>query len=134
MAIVWEEKYSIGIEAIDEQHKKFIAILNRLSEAFLVDNKKEACAEILRELAEYAEGHFAFEEKYFGEFAFEAAAEHIAHHDEYRRKVRVLTEKLGSDDAGLEYELFDFVESWLVEHIEKEDKQYAALFLENGMK
>lgn len=134
MAIVWEEKYSVGIDAIDKQHEKFIEILNRLSEAFLMKERDGKLLSVLNELEAYAEQHFTFEEKYFREFGYDATDEHTAHHDEYREKVRMFKGRLESKDPTLEYDLFLFVETWLIRHIQKEDKKYVKLFLENGLK
>jgi len=39
--IEWEEKYSVGITSIDEQHKKIIGIINRVIAAKEFDDNKE---------------------------------------------------------------------------------------------
>mgnify|MGYP000867218199 FL=1 len=65
--VEWKSEFSLGISEIDEQHKKILAIINKLYDLF--SNKEhQDIAEIeriIKELADYAVYHFQTEEKYF---------------------------------------------------------------------
>ena len=134
MIIAWDEKYSIGIEAVDTQHKKFIAILSSLSKALSEAREKEFITVILRELQEYAEMHLAFEEKLFEKFHYENKEEHNKEHRYYRWKIQEFMDRHKAGDQLLPIEMLYFLEDWLLEHIMKSDKKYVECFRKNGIK
>ncbi len=52
--IKWEEKYSVGISIIDEEHKAPIYIMNAAIVAKQNGNKIDEISKLLRELMAYA--------------------------------------------------------------------------------
>lgn len=134
MSIVWKDEYSVGIDSIDEQHKKFIDILNELSQAFLSKSHKDSLAKILDDLEVYSEQHFAYEENFFKEFHYDDTVRHKKKHEVFRKQVHDMKQRLKEGDDLLEYDMFLFANDWLVVHIQQEDKKYAKCFLENGVK
>ena len=56
--IVWDEKYSVGIEVIDEQHKKIIATVGSLLDAMQQGQTKDILADIIHAMVMYAGTHF----------------------------------------------------------------------------
>lgn len=133
MAIYWKDEYSIGISVIDEQHKKFIVILNELSASFLKKSKNNSLRKIVDELEKYAHWHFDFEEKYFKEFHYKDAEAHEKSHTAFCLQVQKMKERLEQEDDLLEYDMFLFANDWLIVHIQEEDRKYAQCFLEHGM-
>ncbi|HTX86578.1 MAG TPA: hemerythrin domain-containing protein, partial [Candidatus Nanoarchaeia archaeon] len=76
--IKWEDKFSVGVKELDEQHKKIIEIINRLTAMdSAADFSGEEILKILRELNDYAHYHFTNEEIYFREFDYPKAESHI---------------------------------------------------------
>lgn len=59
----WNNNLEIGIELIDEQHKKLVQILNRLAAHLANRSHSVALNAIFDELADYADYHFESEEK-----------------------------------------------------------------------
>jgi hemerythrin-like metal-binding protein len=133
MAILWKEEYSIGLETIDQQHKRFIEILNKLSESFLKQDRREVIQDVLKELEEYAENHFTFEEKCFHKFNYVNTQEHENGHEIFRLQIQRIWKQLENGDDLLEYEMLQFMNDWLIEHILKEDKKYVECFKKNGI-
>lgn len=133
MAILWKEEYTIGLETIDQQHRKFIDILNKLSKSFLSQDDRKEVAIVLKELEEYAENHFAFEEKYFRDFNYEDSEEHKKHHEVFRSQIQSFWEQLKNENELLKYDLLQFMDNWLTAHIVKEDKKYVECFRKNGI-
>ena len=79
--IEWEEKYSVGISMLDEEHKKLIGILNKAIFAKEHNDNPEEIKEVLREMTKYALTHFATEETYMDEFNY---PEYQGHKEEHR--------------------------------------------------
>lgn len=131
--ILWSEKYNTGINIIDEQHKKLIAILNSLYESFVDRTTNDKIKEVVKEMANYTEYHFGVEEKYFKEFNYENTEEHMAEHQYFIDQVKVFQNDIESGKVSVTFKLMNFLRSWLIEHINGTDRKYIALFKEKGL-
>ncbi|MEA1890408.1 MAG: hemerythrin domain-containing protein, partial [Pseudomonadota bacterium] len=58
----WKEEYSVGIDSIDQQHKKLLSLINQLQTAVDYSTGKEFEREALDELVTYTKDHFSYEE------------------------------------------------------------------------
>ena len=134
MSIIWKEEYNLGIASIDAQHKKFIDILNQLSLSFLKKSKRETLKKILSDLKEYATFHFSYEEKIFHDIDYKEIKRHEEEHAVFRKKIDIMQKRLEVGDDLLEYDMFLFVNDWLIVHIQQEDKKYASFFLSHNVK
>ena len=132
--IEWEEKYSVGVEEIDNQHKKMFAAINELLDSLEASNTNEHIENIIKSLVEYKMFHFATEEKYFKEFNYDGAEDHIAKHHEFNEKLKALQEKYPVYEPAFAYELIDFLEDWLIDHLMVVDQQYVKCFHDHGLK
>lgn len=134
---VWTDEYSLGISVIDEQHKHFFDIVNKIYD--LLGNKgnqDEAIRKVVIELMDYAYFHLATEEKYFTQFAYSDIANHMKYHTDFRLKSAEYLERInngGADMPELLLEIDDFAKNWLSHHILVADKLYAPFFKEHGV-
>jgi hemerythrin-like metal-binding protein len=135
MALIdWGLKLSVGIEKIDEQHKKLIDLINELNAAMRNKQAKTVLANILTELSKYTKTHFQTEEVYFKTFNYPETKAHIVEHENFIKKISDFQESLKADDACLSIEIMKFLRDWLVNHILKTDMQYKVFFVEHGLK
>jgi len=132
MAILWSEKLSVGVKEIDDQHKKFIEIMNEMYAAINISDKQKI-KELLKKLTEYAELHFATEEKYFDLFKYENSDEHKQLHKEMIVKVLEFENRYETEELNILLELLDFLENWLTDHLENQDQKYVQCFHDNGL-
>ena len=58
----WDEKYSVGIQSIDQQHHKLFDLLNHLLSAMKQGQAATVTNKIISELSNYAIIHFQKEE------------------------------------------------------------------------
>ena len=65
-----EEKYSVGLSIIDEEHKELIRIMNEAIVAKQHRIDLEEISKLLKELTMYALKHFSTEETYMVEFNY----------------------------------------------------------------
>ena len=63
--IEWSDSLSVGIAKIDEQHSKLIQLMGELDEAIKKDEAADMIEDILTNLFNYAQTHFATEEELF---------------------------------------------------------------------
>lgn len=126
--IKWKEDYIIGVDKIDEQHKKLFEIANKayelLKNEFCID-KYDRIVEILDELKEYTVYHFKSEEEYMISIGYKKFLSHKVEHDEFIKKINNIDFKsIDEDQDKYLLETLEFVVSWISVHILRRDKFY----------
>ena len=130
----WEEKYSVKVKEIDDQHKKMFDTINRLID--MLDRKptKEDLNGIIASLIEYKKFHFLTEERYFDKFHYSGTEEHKKAHLVFTQKLEELVKLSDEDTMIFAFKLIDFLEDWLIDHLMIQDQKYVACFQEYGLK
>ncbi|MGE5417822.1 MAG: bacteriohemerythrin [Acidobacteriota bacterium] len=128
--IKWDDKYSTGVEQIDEQHKKLFEIANRAFELLkndLITDKFDQIATVLDELKEYTIYHFKTEEEFMQSVKYMRFLGHKVIHDDFIKKIEE-TDYRTIDENQDKYisDLLEFLVNWISQHILKEDKQITA--------
>ena len=138
---VWKDEYSVGIQLIDEQHKIFLQMTNRIidfsHEEPRVAQKGEELIDLLNDFENYALYHLGTEEEYFKQFNYKDAVVHIATHDHYRDVMKKLFNNARQESADVKSmakEAAEYAGNWLVKHILVMDKGYTKVFIEHGVK
>lgn len=130
--VVWDEKLSVGIATIDEQHKKLLAIMNALGNEMRAHNGREALGKALNELVAYTKTHFRYEERLMGELAPKDLVLHVQEHQTLIARLNELKAKYEQSSTGMiSIEALQFLRSWLLAHIAGSDK---AVFREAAAK
>ncbi|MDE7273092.1 MAG: response regulator [Lachnospiraceae bacterium] len=63
--LVWQDRYNIGVEVIDKEHRKLFSILNKLFDLGKQEEKSQwVCQEAVKYFRDHALKHFADEEAY----------------------------------------------------------------------
>jgi hemerythrin len=132
--LLWEDKYSVGVMEIDDQHKRMFGIINELLEAINTNTTTDHLEHIINELINYKKFHFTTEEKYFKEFNYDGATEHITKHHEFGDKLIAIKADYAEYNPEFAFKLADFVEDWLVHHIMGIDRKYIKCFHDHGLK
>ncbi len=130
----WEEKYSVGVKLIDDQHKMMFATINELLDAVNTSPTKEKLHGIIDQLIKYKKFHFATEERYFEEFNYENTKDHINRHNIFNLKLVEIQKKWGDNNLSLAFDLVDFLEDWLIDHLMTADQEYKECFKAHGLK
>jgi hemerythrin len=99
--IKWDDKYSIGISMIDEEHKKLIGILNKAIFAKEHNDNPEEIKEVLGEMDEYSHKHFSIEEAYMIKFNFPEYQSHRNEHLDFTSKTIASYNKLVMGDSQI---------------------------------
>ena len=128
----WTDALSVNINEIDQQHKQLIIMVNELNEAMRKRKAKDVLGEIIDGLINYAATHFATEEKYFDKYDYPATETHKKEHAGFVEKV--IEFKLGFDEGRilLSLDVMNFLQEWLLNHIQVSDKKYCFYFAETG--
>ncbi|NLM00679.1 MAG: hemerythrin family protein [Treponema sp.] len=124
----WTKKIAVGIDTIDEQHKKLISIINDLNEAMKARKASEVIGNILQELSDYTVYHFGNEERAFDKYNYPKKEEHKALHKIYVDKIAEFIERNKKSELGISINVLDFLIDWITNHIMKIDMQYVPFF------
>ena len=133
--IEWEDKFSVGISIVDEEHKKFIDIINKAIYA-QQHNKLDAISGILTDMAVYALEHFKTEETYMIDFKYYDYKSHKDEHNNFSNEISNYCKKLMDGEIKIRIidKIIEDLMQWLNNHIQKMDKKFVACFKENGLK
>lgn len=131
--LIWDDKYSVGVQIIDNQHKEMFKTINELIETLEGMPTKEQVDKIIESLIAYKKFHFATEEKYFQEFGYEGGADHIEKHKDFSLKLEKLMVESNGDSVDLAFKLVDFLEDWLIDHLMVTDQKYVSCFKSHGL-
>lgn len=125
--LVWNEGMSVGIEAIDNDHKKIIAILSRLIANQNSHQLDSVINQTFTELEQYIVEHFSREEALLAQYNFKDLASHKESHQSFIKKVSALKEHwLANRSSEVRSEITEYLQQWLLKHILHEDQDYVA--------
>lgn len=123
---MWKEKYQLGIERIDAQHKKLFEKAGELVQEIEGAQRPEAYKEIVKFLQDYVAYHFRDEESYFESLGY-------ADEEEHKKQHRELTQVVEKYAIQLEASQYDYhsikklagmLSAWLIYHVVHEDLKY----------
>ena len=127
----WSNLLSVGVREIDEQHKVLVGLLNRLGAAD--KNDAQVCTQVLTQLLEYVQHHFAFEERLMNEHAYADAEAHVRAHRDLAAQVLRMAGQHGGTEAVSIDALTVFLRQWLVGHIMNTDRRLGAALNRAGV-
>jgi len=131
--IVWEDKYSVNIKELDEQHKKLLDMINELHSSMEVGQGRDVMASITNSLVNYISTHFNTEEKYMVEFSYPDYEKHKEIHRNFVKKTLEFQKDFTEGKLGLSIEVMYFLKNWLLNHIMSKDREYVAFFNDKGL-
>lgn len=127
--VVWEDRFNIGVDIIDKEHKKLFKIINKLF-SFGDDEEKSrwVCQEGIKYFKDHAIKHFADEESYMESIDFNGYKTHKRIHDDFRQKIlpeleKELEQTSYSMDAVSHF--LGVCTGWLIGHTLTEDHAIA---------
>lgn len=83
--LVWQDRYNLGVEVIDKEHKKLFSILNKLFDFGKQEEKSQwVCQEAIKYFRDHAIKHFADEEAYMLSVNYEGFDMHRRIHRNFR--------------------------------------------------
>lgn len=118
----WSDDLSVGVQEIDDDHKKMIKYYNELFTACMVSMGPAVVLEIVEKLIEYTKGHFQREEALMEKEGYPGLVEQRHEHEELIRTVENVQKKAQSNqDHKISNDVLGFVESWIRNHILESD-------------
>ena len=126
--------YSVGIDSIDQQHKKLLNLINQLQTAVDYSTGEQFEREALDELVDYTKTHFTYEEGLLRDNDFPGFEAHKVQHEKMFEKVREVLSEYEEDHETAMGNAAEFLKDWLINHINGTDKEYSSYLIERGVK
>lgn len=121
----WSDKFSVGVDEIDRQHKHMMRLINDIDDVVAKGGAYEQIEPIVIELVEYAKTHFAYEEKML-------LANQCSDYEAHKQNHEILTKELSDWQEKLKHcskeqlkELMTILRLWFPGHILGADKKHA---------
>lgn len=131
--IEWTADLETGIPPVDRDHKVLVALLNQVQETIGDHEERAVLGSVLNSLAEYTSYHFAREEKLQEVAGYPGLDEHRRLHARLSGQVEAICSRYYKDTESVQAkDVLEFLESWLVDHILKQDMGYQAACLGNA--
>lgn len=120
------DKYKTGIDFVDKEHSRLFEIIRETNDLINTDDKfdkYDQIVDILQELLDYTEKHFADEEEYMSRIHYEGLEAQKLSHEAFVTKLKSINmEELDENQGEYLNNLIQFLLSWLSNHILKMDK------------
>ncbi|WP_415397562.1 bacteriohemerythrin [Sulfurimonas sp. CS5] len=132
--IEWNEGLNLGIKTIDDDHKKILHVIGKLSEAINNNENQHVIETIFQELLMCTKEHFKREETYLQDCKCTKLEDHKEKHRAFYNKLSKLKLKaISSKDYITSQEITIYLTEWLLNHVIEEDIPTIALLKKCGM-
>lgn len=124
--IIWNERYSVGVDLLDQHHRQLAGLINQLGECTAERGLTESVGNVLDALVRYAEYHFRHEEALLEAAGYPDLDRHRGEHLAFCEIIAdtcyiAMHGIIGIDD------LLTYLTRWWKEHILLEDMKYRPL-------
>lgn len=129
----WDDKLSVGIKVIDDDHKKLIALINTLQTAVMYPSGETYERQALKEVVDYTVYHFKREEDLMQENDYPDFESHKKTHEAMISKVQEFMDAYENNSEGAICDLTKYLKVWLIKHIAGTDQQYCTHLHSKGV-
>lgn len=124
--IQWTQEFTTGVEAIDNDHKVLISLINQLGEAIRGGEPQATVRRVLDELVDYTSYHFNREEALMEACRYPDIEAHRRTHNTLKVQVADIRDRyIRHPEAVHAREILALLKNWLSAHIMGRDKLYA---------
>ena len=122
---IWDEKYSVNNEVLDNHHKRLFVILNNLHKCCSAKAHRVTLSAIVEELLSYASHHCEVEERHMKRIGYKHIKEHVSEHRLITDAIYKQQYKRDIKEVEITLETVSALGKLLLDHILNEDMKYA---------
>lgn len=116
----WEDEYCIGLELVDNDHKKLFSLANNTWELAKKGEDLQKVRDAVTALYDYVQYHFSHEEEFMKQLDYNKLSEHKKLHSETLHKMNMIMHNTKDIDMVV-YKFKRLIVSWVLEHLLTED-------------
>ncbi|MFP4032824.1 MAG: bacteriohemerythrin [Desulfococcaceae bacterium] len=128
----WEDRYRLGFDAIDRQHRHLVELVNELYRAMYAGEGRTVLARTLDELMAYTATHFEDEERLMARFNYPDLEAHRQVHRKMAHHVAGLKARYDSGELSSPVQIGNFLKNWLTRHILGTDHKFKPFLTSDG--
>lgn len=128
--IEWSSKYEIGIDLIDEQHKKLVELVADFYSALMAPTTQKSQVasallnKALHDCVAYVQTHFSTEEQLLQRAGYKDFAAHKKQHEEFTKQVLETAKSFNKNNMLVAVKFARFLYDWILAHISHTDRLY----------
>jgi hemerythrin len=119
----WKDEYSVGIDAVDHDHKELISLINRLYEQLETPDAGLTVPAFFGDLLKEIGAHFALEEKFMRDHSYARLETHKADHERLLDELRDMMEAFEHAVEVDSVELAERLSAWFSRHFRTHDAE-----------
>ena len=121
----WDDKYQLGIEAIDQQHRQLFELIGEMNRLIAAHAGAGEIQAVLKRFQRWAEIHFASEETLLAVTGYPGRDAHVIEHkaflDTLEKNIKLIASR---PLAVTETKISRLLANWLQGHILENDREY----------
>lgn len=129
--IEWKEEFSVGVAAVDLEHRELIELINDLHTLMGKGATQEQVVSSLGDIFAQISAHFALEEKFMRETGYEHYLAHKDDHEKLLDEIRDIMDRVEDDGSFDEKRLSGELDTWFSEHFRRHDARLHKEFPEH---
>jgi len=122
--IKWSDDLSVGIDMVDEDHKKLLSLINQLQTAAHYQTDNTLIESTLNDLVDYTKYHFSREEQLMEQNNYPDLAGHKEQHEAMVNQVTEFINEYRTDNTRTIDNVISYLKTWLINHIKGTDREY----------
>lgn len=115
--LIWDSTLSVGVEEIDEDHRRLVELFNILNHSVLEGDATNYIEAVLEELVSCTLWHFRHEERLMLKYDYDGFKEHKSEHQELIESAKALQQKFSRGGEKISSKDIEYLEHWLTGHI-----------------
>lgn len=124
ITIAWDNKFEVGHERIDAEHRIFLSLIRDLSIEAESGAKRQRIERTLQEIFKYADFHFTSEENIMADVDYPRLTAHKHTHDRLLAQYKNKVYEFHADVQEPE-KIVTFLFQWFALHTTQDDKRIA---------
>ena len=119
--IEWDENYSIGVAAVDHEHRELIGLVNEAHDRLMRPGAADAVMDFLGEIFARISAHFALEEQIMRARNYDHYDEHKTDHERLLDEIRDIMDDYEDGESFSETLLAQQRQAWFTGHFRSHD-------------
>ena len=119
--IEWQDRYSVGIEAVDHEHRELIDLINKVHDELMAGTGELTITSFLGEVLRGISAHFALEERFMREHGYDQLKEHKGEHERLLDALRDIMDSFEADPEAGSSHLSERLDKWFTNHFATHD-------------
>lgn len=117
----WKPEYSVGVEAVDHEHRELIELVNRIGKTLISGRPLSEVEDEFGDLHRAISSHFALEERFMRERGYDQLPQHKADHERLLDDLREIMDGYRDGRKDSMAQLTEVVDSWFAVHFQTHD-------------